>query len=115
MLSVVALWFLGYPDAALADAEPRAPGAREIGQAGTSDVYAAPTSLSHIFCGDYATATAQLDELAALAEKKGPCSGKLLAMWMQGCLFALTGKASDAVHMTHFRHCRMAVNGSDTV
>ena len=34
------------------------------------------TTFTHIFCGNYATANAQLDEVAALAEKNGPYIGR---------------------------------------
>jgi hypothetical protein len=52
-----------------------------------------------MFCGNYATATKEHDELIALANEKGSLFWKALCTSMQGCLFALTGKASDAVQM----------------
>ena len=48
VLSVVALWFLGYPEAALADAEQALKDAREIGQAATLMYALYVTSLTHI-------------------------------------------------------------------
>ena len=48
---------------------------------------------SYTWCRDYAAAHAQLDELIALADEKG----KALENVSRGRLFALTGKASDAV------------------
>ena len=56
-------------------------------------------SLTHIFCGNYAAANAQADELVALADEKGALFWKACGMLMQGCVLALTGKASDAVQM----------------
>ena len=56
-------------------------------------------SLTHILCGNYATANAEADELVALADEKGALFWKAFGTSMQGCLLALTGKASDAVHM----------------
>ena len=56
-------------------------------------------SLTHIFCGNYAAANAQVDELVALADEKGALFWKACGMVIQGCVLALTGKASDAVHM----------------
>ena len=56
-------------------------------------------SVPYIHCGNYATATAVLDELAALADEKGSLFWKPHGMAQQGCLFGLTGKASNAVQM----------------
>ena len=50
----MALWLLGYPEAALADAEHALKDARGIGQAATL-MYALQTSLTHILCGNYAS------------------------------------------------------------
>jgi hypothetical protein len=55
------------------------------------------TSLTQIFCGNYATATKEHDEIIALADEKGSLYWKALCTPMQGYLFALTGKASHAV------------------
>ena len=95
----MALWLLGYPDAALADAEQALKDARDIGQAATLMFALFFTRLTQIFCGNYATATKEHDELIALADEKGSLYWKALGTSMQGCLFALTGKASDAVQM----------------
>ena len=94
-----ALWLLGYPEAALADADHALKDAREIGQAATLMYALALTSLTHIHCGNYAAANAQVDELVALADEKGALFWKALGMMHQGCILALTGKASDAVQM----------------
>ena len=56
-------------------------------------------SLTHIHCGNYAAANAQFDEVVALADEKGALFWKATGMLKQGCLLALTGKASDAVQM----------------
>ena len=93
----MALWLLGYPDAALADAKQALQEARDIGQAATLMFALFFTSLTQIFCGNYATATKEHDELIALADEKGSLYWKALCTPMQGYLFALTGKASDAV------------------
>jgi predicted ATPase len=93
----IALWLLGYPDAALADAKQALQEARDIGQATTLIFALFFTSLTQIFCGNYATATKEHDELIALADEKGSLFWKALCTPMQGCLFALMGKTSDAV------------------
>jgi predicted ATPase len=94
-----ALWFLGYPEAALADRDQTLIDAREIGQAGTLLHALSVTSLPLIHCGNYATASAQLDELTALADEKGTLFWKVAGMLDRGCLLASIGGASNAVHM----------------
>jgi predicted ATPase len=95
----LALWFLGYPEAALADTARALKDAREIGQAATLRYALAWTSFTQSFCGNYAAANAQTDEVVALADEKGALLWKAFGMMNQGCVLALTGKASDAVHM----------------
>jgi class 3 adenylate cyclase/predicted ATPase len=93
-----ALWSLGYPAAALADADQALKDARQIGHA-TSLMFAlAVTSWTLIQCANYATANIQLDEVVGLAGEKGALYWKAQGTLEQGWLFALTGKASDAVH-----------------
>ena len=93
----LALWPLGYPEAALADAHRAVRDAREIGQAASLMAALTLTSLSHIHCGSYAIANAQLDEVITLANETGALFWKVGGMLVQGCLFAITGRASDAV------------------
>ena len=94
-----ASWFLGYPEAALATADLALKDAREIGQAATLMYTLNFIPLTYIYCGDYAAAKAQADEVVALADEKGSLFWKAFGMMNQGCLFALTAKASDAVQM----------------
>ncbi len=94
-----ALFCLGYPEAALADAQKAFKDAREIGHAATLMHALAYASFTHIQCGNYLTANALVDELIALADEKGALLWKAIGMTHQGWLFARTGKASDAVHM----------------
>jgi len=54
-------------------------------------------SLTHTFCGNYATANAITDELVALASEKGAVFWKAQGMLLHGQLSALTGKASRAI------------------
>ena len=94
-----ALWFLGYPDAALGDADQALRDAREIDHAATLMTALTFTSFSLIFCGNYAAASAQSDELISLADEKGALAWKALGMMNRGSLLALTGKASNAVEL----------------
>jgi predicted ATPase len=93
----MALSLLGYPDTALADAKQALQQARDIGQATTLMFALFWTSLTQIFCGNYATATKEHDELIVLADEKGSLFWKAYWTSIQGWLFALTGKALDAV------------------
>ena len=95
----LALLFLGYPNAAVADINRAIKDAREIGHATTVMYALGCASVSHRFCGNYTAANALVDELVALADEKGAPYWKALGTLMRGCLFALTGKASDAVQM----------------
>ena len=93
----LALWILGYPDAALADSHKALNLAREIGQAATLMSALTNTSLTLIPCGSYEMAMAQLDELVALANEKGTPYWKARGMILQGCLLAMTDMPLDAV------------------
>ena len=94
-----ALWLLGRPDAALADVNHALKHARKIGQAATLMHALALTSSTHIFCGNYAAASALLNELVALADEKSALYWKAWGTVSQGWLLGLSGKASDAVQM----------------
>ncbi len=94
-----ALWALGFPAAALADAEHALKHAREIGQAATLMYALTVTLLTLIQCGNCAAATTQFEELIALTDEKGILFWKALGMMIQGRALALTGKAADAIHM----------------
>ena len=65
----LALWMLGYPEAALADAQHALKDAREIGQASTLMLALYGASFAVGFCGNYAAAKALSDELVALADQ----------------------------------------------
>ena len=94
-----ASWFLGYPDAALADAERALSDAREIGQVASLLMALWFASWTLTFCGHYVAANAQVDEVIALADEKGSGFWKVVGMMNQGWLFAETGRAADALQM----------------
>ncbi len=74
--------------------------AREIGQAATLMFALVLSQVSPTFSAETtAAANAQLDELFALAEEKDAPFWKAFGMISEGCVLALTGKASDAVQM----------------
>ena len=91
-------WVLGYPDAALVDADRALSDARAIAHASTLMFALFVTTLSHILCGNYARAEAQTDELIKLADEKSAL-WNASRMLIQGWLSALRGEPSDAAHM----------------
>jgi predicted ATPase len=93
----MALWMLGYPDAALADANHAVKDAREIGQAATLMFALVSTSFTQILGGNYAMANTRSHEGVVLADEKGTPAWKGWGMMNRGQVLALTGKASDAV------------------
>jgi class 3 adenylate cyclase/predicted ATPase len=95
----LALWLLGYPDAAIGDARQAVNYAREIGHAASLLFALFITSAIHIFCTNYNVAISQLDEVAGLAGEKRALFWKSAEMVFRGHVFVLTGKAADAVQM----------------
>ena len=94
-----ALWLLGYPQAALADAEQALRVARKIGHAATLMYGLRGTSLTQALRGNYTTANAEAAELVVLADEKGAALWKAFGMMNQGWVLARTGNASDAIKM----------------
>jgi predicted ATPase len=91
------VWQLGYTAASRSDTERAVKNARETGQA-TTLMYALFSAVNnHIRWGNYVGASTQVDELIALAVERGALYWKALGTTVRGSLFALTGKASDAV------------------
>ena len=92
------LWQLGYPAASRNEGARAVNEAREIGHAATLMHALWWASWFHMWYGSYAEAQSLLDELAALAdEKDATLFWKATEIAFRGALFALTGKASDAV------------------
>jgi class 3 adenylate cyclase/predicted ATPase len=92
-----AAWYLGYPEAAQAEADHALEDARKIGQAATMMVALACAAWTRRLCRRFAAAGALADELAALADEKAGAYWKALGTMMQGDLLALTGGASVAI------------------
>jgi class 3 adenylate cyclase len=103
-----ALWILGYPATALAEAARPFNAARETGHAPTLMFALSCTTFTHICCRDHAAANLHIDECVTLTDEKGALFWKALATAERGCVLAFTGKASDAVKtitagLTEFR------------
>ena len=94
-----ALWLLGFPDAALVDADQGLSDAHEIGLASTLMPGLNNLLLTRIFCGNYQKAVAEAKELCDLADEKGALYWKACGTLHQGVVIALTGNSSDAVRM----------------
>jgi predicted ATPase len=94
-----ALWTLGYPDTALADANRAIKHAHQMGYAGTLmfALYNAP--YIHIRCGSFQRASTLANELIQLANEKDSSYWRAAATSMQGEILALTGKAVEAVKL----------------
>jgi class 3 adenylate cyclase/predicted ATPase len=95
----LALWVLGYPDGALTDAEHALTDAREIGQAANLMFALSHVFLTHIHCGKYPEASAQAEEVVALADEKSAPVWRAPGISAQGCLFALTDKGVAAIRL----------------
>ncbi len=93
-----ALWFLGYPDDALADADHAIADARVIGQTATLIYALWHAATTYFQCGIYVRVVAAADELAVLVDETGSLFWKPIGMLHRGLALAATGKASEAVH-----------------
>ena len=94
-----AAWLLGNPEAALCDADEALKSARASGQAATLMFALHFTAHPLILCGHYSRASAQLQELGALAEKRAATFWTIFRTLTQGFLFAVAGQPSNAVEM----------------
>ena len=92
-----ALWMLGYPQVALADADCALKDAQEIGHVPTLMFALTHRSITCILCGNYAAAHALLDQIVPLANEKGALFWRDGSIMLQGYVLSLTGKASDGV------------------
>ena len=93
----LALWLLGYPEAALSDANEAIRYAREIGHAATLMYALGIAPLVVVARGDYATAVLLSDEVIALADQKSALFWKVFGMRLRGQCLACTGRAAQAV------------------
>jgi predicted ATPase len=95
----LALWSLGYPEAALTDADDAIRNAREMGQAATLMYALDQCQIPYTLCGNHAAVAARAREVVALAEEKSSPFWKAFGVMNQGSALALAGKASDAIEM----------------
>ena len=94
----LALWLLGYPEAALADMKRALENARATGQAASLMYALHHASLTYIQFGNYAAAISDADELVTWANEKDASLWKASGIVFRGCVSALTGHALDAIN-----------------
>jgi len=95
----VALWLLGYPEAALADAERALQVARASAHSATLAYVLNFGVLPRIFCGDFAAAKALINEFVPLKDQIGSLSWGAWGTVQRGWIMAVTGKTAEAVQI----------------
>jgi predicted ATPase len=95
----LALWILGYPEGACADAERAIKDAREIGQAATLMFALRHVIPLHVWRGNYMAANSLINELGALAHATNGIVWKASAMAERAYLSALTGETLNIANM----------------
>jgi class 3 adenylate cyclase/predicted ATPase len=95
----MALWLLGYPEAALKDADCALREARQMEHAATLMFTLNFPILINTYCGNYSAANEYIEELVLLAEEKGAPFRKAEGVLRRGYILTLTGQATKAVEM----------------
>jgi class 3 adenylate cyclase/tetratricopeptide (TPR) repeat protein len=95
----LALWLLGYPTAALEEADAALCYAQELGQTASFLYALARIAWFHLVVGTYDTAARQIDNLMSMAKEMEGSYWTAAGMILQGCMFALTGKSSTAIEL----------------
>ena len=95
----MASWLLGYPKAALNDADCALAEARQIDHAATLMFTLNFPILVNTYCGNYDAANEHLEELVVLAEQKGAPFRKAEGVLRRGYILTLTGEATKAVEI----------------
>ena len=90
----MASWLLGYPEAALNDADRALMEARQIEHAATLMFTLNFPILINTYCGNYHAANEHLKELVVLAEEKGAPFRKAEGVLRRGYILTLTGAAN---------------------
>ena len=94
-----AQWFLGYPEAMLADTNRALSIAQSVGHAATLMFVLYHTALSHFLRGDWAAANAHSETLTAIAHEKSSLFWWPGAMLLQGTIAAQASKDTNTVQM----------------
>ncbi len=99
VLRSIASWMLGYPEAALADADHAVKDARALGHAASLMYALALADLTHMLCGNCVASSEDRRELFALADEKGSVFWKAVAQAIEGRHLALTGDPTNSLPM----------------
>jgi predicted ATPase len=94
----IVLWQLGFPEAALADADRALRNAREIGDAVTLMQTLVTVAWTHNLRRDQASAKAILTELVSLADEKGAAWFKAAGVLLRSFVSAMTEEGADHVN-----------------
>ncbi|SDN45951.1 AAA family ATPase [Afipia sp. GAS231] len=92
-------WLLGYPDAALNDANCALVEARQMGQAATLMLALNFAIIANTYCGNYDTANELIEEFVVLAEEKGAPFRRAEAIFRRACVLILNKQTANAVGM----------------
>ena len=94
----VVLWWLGFPEAALVDAERALKDARAIGHAVTLMVALTSVAWAHLWRRDYATARAVLAELVSLANETRASYYNSAGVLVRSFVLAMAKEGADHVN-----------------
>ena len=106
-----ALWCLGYPEAALADANLALSYARDMGRRWGLVLSLFFGGVTHFLCGSYATTETLANELYTLADEQGAVLWKSSGQQYRGWVLAVTGRASEAAQLLAPVARRIPFNG----
>jgi class 3 adenylate cyclase/predicted ATPase len=109
----IALWMLGHPEAALADADRAVKDARATGQAATLMYALALADLTYMLCGNYAAGSECMRELAALSDEKGSLFWNTVALSIEARHLALTGDPAKALPKLTFARAAFRSTGAN--
>jgi predicted ATPase len=95
----LALWVMGYAEAALADLNQAISDARDNGEVATLMFALGHAPLTLLWSGNYVAAAKAIEEVIALSGEKDALVWNVIGKLHQGWLFALTGRAAEAVQV----------------
>ena len=95
----IALWMLGHPEAALADADRAVKDARATGHAASLMFALSFADLTHMLSGDHATACEYARELVTLADEKHSLTWRIVGQTILARDLALTGDPANSLPM----------------
>ena len=95
----LAAWLLGYPEAALKDANDGLKGARELAQAGPLMHSLFHSALPPMLCNELLTVEERARELASLAHEKSSSFWSAEAELLRGWVLYATGQGSEAARV----------------